>query len=410
MPEKRADSDATAASLVELDESSVDDARAGALVPAITKSFKTSVLSIAIFYALLVQTAPVGLSLWLAVRVVVSVLCLGALRRIRIHEASAADQIRSLAFVVGVSGITWGLLPLFAHPESTQWRAVLVLWIFGNQSVMTAVCSAAKPVFAAAVGSVTVVSASAMALNGKSFDVVLAFLLILGGLYSASIFSAMNGATTNALEGRLIAQHLAQSLSSRQEALSVANERLERLANEDVLTSAPNRRGFIEAITADGVHVESAGWVGVIDIDHFKAINDTYGHLAGDSVLVECTRRWSATLPEGAVLGRMGGDEFAIALPGCPEEAALKFGSWLVEACSSPVETESGSVVHVSCSIGLTQAEAGESLSSVLARADAALYASKQSGRSSVSSGRRTDVPGERRSIRSRPLPRPTAA
>jgi diguanylate cyclase (GGDEF)-like protein len=123
----------------------------------------------------------------------------------------------------------------------------------------------------------------------------------------------------------------------------------------------------------------------MIDIDHFKEINDTYSHATGDQVLVELTRRWRESLREVDLLGRIGGDEFTILLPETELDAAtLVAGRLLEEISQKPFSTESGDI-NVTVSIGI--AGVGKEitdLQELLARADNALYNAKKSGRNRV--------------------------
>jgi diguanylate cyclase (GGDEF)-like protein len=144
-------------------------------------------------------------------------------------------------------------------------------------------------------------------------------------------------------------------------------------AVRDSLTRLPNRRGFDlamdDALTAIGRSGAPLS-VALVDVDHFKAINDTRGHAAGDEVLQFAAARWRQVLPAGAVLARHGGDEFALLLPGMRGPEALT----LVERLRTSTD-------RVSVSCGVAERRAGESASQLLRRADAALYQAKAAGR-----------------------------
>ena len=135
----------------------------------------------------------------------------------------------------------------------------------------------------------------------------------------------------------------------------------------------------------------------LLDLDRFKRINDTFGHLAGDAVLKEVAATLSEQLEPGMVLGRYGGEEFAILLPGCTDLAQAKRVAErlrvAVEArlVKSPTSDE---LLEVTVSIGLTLARRGEGIEALLNRADECLYRAKMAGRNCVI-GDQALLPGE---------------
>jgi diguanylate cyclase (GGDEF)-like protein len=124
----------------------------------------------------------------------------------------------------------------------------------------------------------------------------------------------------------------------------------------------------------------------MVDIDHFKNINDTYGHLAGDEVLCEVARRMRSSLRPYDTIGRFGGEEFLLVLPGCSLDAGVKLAERLCRlVCSVPAKARDKSV-DVSISLGVafaSQPVLGD-LEALLASADAALYRAKEAGRNRV--------------------------
>jgi diguanylate cyclase (GGDEF)-like protein len=169
------------------------------------------------------------------------------------------------------------------------------------------------------------------------------------------------------------------------------------MATTDSLTGVANRRRFFELARAAFEDTGSAvaGSLGafMIDIDHFKKINDTYGHQAGDDVIRGVVERLNSALlyqsegPESrtsGIVGRYGGEEFALLLPGLSVDA-LAVGEALRAAVGDePIMTRGGPVA-VTISVGVATRRAGdESPDALLGRADAGLYVAKQGGRNRV--------------------------
>ncbi len=159
---------------------------------------------------------------------------------------------------------------------------------------------------------------------------------------------------------------------------------LRSLAHTDALTSLPNRRGLNEALarTLTDCAPDRVAAVFLIDLDGFKAINDRLGHDAGDELLVNVARRLEATLRSSDVVARLGGDEFVVLATALPDnEAAQRLGQKLLDAFREPLMA-GGQLCRVGLTIGYALAPLdGRDTLTLLKRADAAMYAGKQSGR-----------------------------
>lgn len=158
-------------------------------------------------------------------------------------------------------------------------------------------------------------------------------------------------------------------------------------ANRDFLTGALSRKGF-EAVAR--MRLAEAGRQGlpasllILDLDHFKSINDTLGHAGGDAVLREFVRVTQMQLRRGDVLGRLGGEEFAVLLPATELDDARRLAERLRNAViAQPVTTATGPYSY-SISGGLADWRSGETLDHLSTRADTALYEAKRSGRNRV--------------------------
>lgn len=174
--------------------------------------------------------------------------------------------------------------------------------------------------------------------------------------------------------------------------------RLDHLARHDNLTGVLRRGAFLEGASATLADLAASGRpaaVLMIDIDHFKRINDRFGHAQGDRVLVAVAGVLRSGLRDGAALGRLGGEEFAVLLPGSGAAEARRIAEHLrlrVAALSLPGKEHAGGtdlpLSGLSASFGLAACDADrpQSLDVLLAQADAALYAAKAAGRNRVES------------------------
>ena len=171
--------------------------------------------------------------------------------------------------------------------------------------------------------------------------------------------------------------------------LVAAREVLREQATHDPLTCLWNRSSIMDILTRELAKAErEASSVGVImaDLDHFKEINDTFGHLAGDAVLCEAAKRMQASMRSYDAVGRYGGDEFLIVLPGSTNSTAVHLAERLRSALSrEPVRLAESSVAFT-ISLGVSKSIPGEGMSPelVIRAADEALYRSKELGRNRV--------------------------
>ncbi|EZP62066.1 MULTISPECIES: diguanylate cyclase domain-containing protein [unclassified Exiguobacterium] len=156
----------------------------------------------------------------------------------------------------------------------------------------------------------------------------------------------------------------------------------ERLSQRDSLTGLANRNGLAQYIEQLPIGTHSIYLC--LDLDGFKAVNDTYGHALGDLLLIEVGQRLEQLLPPGGFVARLGGDEFIIVLTHQSVVEAQHLGEQWIAHVSMPYHLEE-QTVHIGMSIGLAEQIAGESLEQVMHHADLALYRSKQDGKGCMS-------------------------
>ena len=188
---------------------------------------------------------------------------------------------------------------------------------------------------------------------------------------------------------QLIAHHIALALNN-----ALLYQEVHRLSTVDELTSLPNRRAFYEVFQNELVrckrfHVPLS--LAILDIDHFKQVNDTYGHLQGDAVLKECAKVFSSSIRDKVdTIARLGGEEFVVLLP----QTGITQARFVVERLhkaiqNHPIELiENSGEMIVTVSVGLTsvnfEKEADFSVDEILNAADKALYEAKEGGRNQI--------------------------
>jgi diguanylate cyclase (GGDEF)-like protein len=208
----------------------------------------------------------------------------------------------------------------------------------------------------------------------SSFETLLPWLVLFSGFALAFVVAVL----------------LARAVSRRDAALAIAYEReteLERRSREDALTGIFNRRHFTEVLAAELADPgrEAMAAVFLLDLDHFKLINDRHGHLTGDLVLQVAAQRLSSVLRPTETLSRWGGEEFAVLAGGLDPAGAAALGERLRSSIAdAPVEIK-GDLVHLSVSVGIALVTEGlDDADAVVDAADRALYEAKDAGRNLV--------------------------
>ncbi len=169
--------------------------------------------------------------------------------------------------------------------------------------------------------------------------------------------------------------------------LADANQRLKKIAQTDPLTQVANRNGIQEIIQHEEARFKRSAKtysIGILDLDHFKNINDKYGHDGGDEVLKNAANIIKQNIRGQDKVARWGGEEFIILLPETNLLGAAEVANKLRNMIQQTTIKMSGHDIHITATIGLAEAQYGESFDTTFKRADLALYKGKETGRNKV--------------------------
>ncbi|KAA3614014.1 MAG: diguanylate cyclase [Calditrichaeota bacterium] len=174
-----------------------------------------------------------------------------------------------------------------------------------------------------------------------------------------------------------------------QDDLVTARDAIQYQANHDPLTGRWTRAAIFEILEKEicrSVREDSVISVMMIDLDHFKDVNDQFGHLAGDEVLRETVKRLQNSLRPYDSIGRYGGEEFLVVLPGCKEKDATHLAERMRDAISKEPILLGENEITITCSIGISMWQSGRPVLSmdIIEKADKALYKAKNAGRNKV--------------------------
>jgi len=197
-------------------------------------------------------------------------------------------------------------------------------------------------------------------------------------LFLALPWFALMGAYVNELRCRIVE-------SNRR--LRTALSRIEEIAVRDELTGCFNRRYIMETLQREISRAQRSGGgfsICLLDLDHFKSVNDTHGHAAGDAVLKRFAAVAAQALRDVDLLGRYGGEEFLVVLPGADSRGGVVCGERIRAGLERCEWSELGPNHKVTVTAGVATWKEGDSAFTVLARADDALYAGKNAGRNRV--------------------------
>ncbi len=328
------------------------------------------------------------------------------LARLPVEQPSAA----LLATAQSLMGIVWSTL--FAwYTSGSPAGAVLSVGMYLS-AIALAMPAASLPVlarlmFAAALASTAVplFHQGLLVQSGASISAAALLPLLLPSLLPNLVLSVLLAAIYLAARTLTSAR---EQLQARNAELQAGIERITRRAERDQLTNSYNRQSILEMVAREKSRADRGGedlCVCLLDIDHFKNMNDQFGHQAGDRILAAFARRVRGALrtmdtvntaglpvaPNGdhsepvtagrSAFGRVGGEEFIVLLPETSLRGALRGAERIRQAV---VRRPFDGLHHVTVSIGIAEYRPGETVSSLIGRADEALYAAKHAGRNQV--------------------------
>lgn len=315
---------------------------------------------------------------WLAGAVACWLLSMTLCWRAKRSGLTLETHRRSLWAAAFVDGVGWGLLPVFLMGLDAILDARLAAVLCGVVAVTVGVYITSLPAMRLQIGG-TWLGLGLSVLLGGGPDGALLFGLVVMHVLALAFLPDIAARVVDGIRLQQANARLAEQLRSH---LQIVEEE----AATDPLTGVLNRRALDRLLARELDRCEMQGGMAsvlALDLDHFKAINDTHGHSVGDDALRAVARRIRAQLRQSDHLARLGGEEFVVFLPGASLDKALEIAERL-RACvaESPLVDEPR--VAVTVSIGVAPFRPGDRGAELLARADAAAYAAKRAGRDRV--------------------------
>ena len=350
---------------VELSPHVIRDATARAFAPII-RGFLVPVF---IFYVVigiphLALRAPADAALLFSLSATTAAVAFFLRKSLRVKEVSfqRLEVIGSVVLML-IYANTCALLYVDFHPTNLIYFLLLMM-------LASTVGISIRVV--AGVSAVTLVTMLGLAfVMGREPFFYYSFVSLAGAFSAIGLAILMRGAILKAVRSRLLAERL--------------RERAERQADFDALSGLPNRRSYFANLEQMMAVPDASVYVGIIDLDGFKPVNDLYGHAVGDDLLIEVAARIRNACPPAYLVARLGGDEFALAIDRpMSQDSLTRLGSAICEALRRPFSI-SGISIAISGSIGFAHYPSnGETAREIYERADHALYCAKRATRGDV--------------------------
>jgi diguanylate cyclase (GGDEF)-like protein len=319
-------------------------------------------------------------------------------------DAEAGDKIwlYLLGLTVIVDGLAWGLAGYFMFTiEMPQYEMLLCLFIMAGAAAATITFSAWLAVAILYIIVIFTPGIVMLIASDWQFYRSIGIAGAVFGLFLCSLAVSSNRTSTRMMRLRFDNERLVENLSESHAqmkqlntelrknngALQKALEKISMMATRDELTNSHNRRYLMEFLAREKARSDRANSVyslAVIDLDYFKRINDSYGHIVGDDVLKQVVKLIQRHVRATDCFARFGGEEFALVYSATELDEARQSAERLREEISTTALDCDSFSIYTSVSIGIAESRPGEDVADLLRRADQALYVAKSSGRDRV--------------------------
>lgn len=287
-------------------------------------------------------------------------------------------------------GMSWGMAAIFFHVEGANSfvndLSVLVVLITVSAVTMVNLAPSLRTLAGFSSGILLIPAAYYFWL-GDAQHVMFAFGLLILWVVELETGRNVNRQFAEGVRWGVVNEETSWQLESRNRELDELNQQLNTIAIHDKLTGLYNRHFIVEQLEMQHDLFQRYGSpcsLVLLDIDHFKQVNDIHGHAVGDNALVAFSRCIAKALRHGDIFARYGGEEFMLVLPVTYLEAALQFSDRIRSMVASKPLLEQPLPLSITASFGVAQLKPGESVEDWISRADQALYKAKAGGRNCV--------------------------
>jgi diguanylate cyclase (GGDEF)-like protein len=288
----------------------------------------------------------------------------------------------------GLGGLVWGVGSLVmgfnADPAP---HAILVIFQAALMTITTMTMASNTTRYLGFVGPLTLGAIAANVVVGDRLQLAVAFGMVVFGLFLLGLQREFKKTYTDNVALRFSNEALLKELAAANSQLAQDNSELQQQVITDGLTHVSNRKGWersVEETIGSGREASNTAML-IIDVDDFKAVNDTFGHDAGDQVLVSLAKRLRACVKETDTVSRLGGDEFAVLLRNIHSNAELAGVADRIQNHLALEFQHDYVTTQITISVGSARHFAGDTPADVLLRADANLYELKRARKRAVS-------------------------
>jgi diguanylate cyclase (GGDEF)-like protein len=364
------------------------------------------------------------ISIWvlflLAVQLIAVLVTFAFNRRTDLSQASDNKWLYLLGLTVIFDGIAWGLAGYLFYTEAS-YQDQMLLCVFLMAGAATATITFSSWLVVALIYIVVILApGTAMLLTSTlEFYRLLGLAAVVFGAILCGLAMTSNLTTTRMLRLRFDNERLVVNLSESHAQLRELNtdlqknnhslqralDRISEMATRDELTGSHNRRHLMEFLAREKARCDRAASVfslAVIDLDYFKRINDSYGHIAGDDVLKQVVALIQRHVRSTDCFARFGGEEFALVYTLTGLEEARQSAERVRHEISTTAMACDSFTIYTSVSIGIAEYRPGESIVQLLHRADQAMYVAKSGGRDRVMAMSRDQLNQEMSGLASR--------